>query len=238
MHGCAVSRSSSLLRITPPNLSTPHTRKDPPPISGTGQHVQKKSPSRRQAERGFTQKVCTMYSPEPHGNQAAFAPKARRFRDQLTLLTAVTHLEDIADDLSQGQTVKALHAVRELAEWALDTAREGIADHASLAAYRPIHDLDAALHRVRRSVLEKRANAERWTFVWSGETFTASDAETGFLLVVDPADNWRIAVDGPDLQAADSGLSTLIAALNNSTLSEEVSQLSCWLTRVEGQRNA
>lgn len=161
----------------------------------------------------------------PHGNQSATSPRARKFRDQLTLIAAATSLEDIADDLAEGRTVKALHALRELSDWVIDTMREGLADHLALSGYRPVFELDAALHANRRTVLEKRARASGWEAAWDGEAFTACDLETGFILTVDPADNWRLMVDGPDLLAADSGLTALLFALNRNTLAEEVARL-------------
>ncbi|MFB9953426.1 hypothetical protein ACFFP0_31700 [Rhizobium puerariae] len=171
-----------------------------------------------------------------HGNQSSTSPRARKFRDQLTLVTVVAALEDIADDISEGRNVKALHAMRNLSGAVLDDMRGGLADHASLAAYRPMYELDAALHAIRRTLLEKRANAERWRYRWDGDVFSVEDDDAGVYLSVDANDNWVMSVDGTrDNNGADSGLTSLLHALNNNTLAEEVARLSRWLERQEAR---
>lgn len=139
-------------------------------------------------------------------------------------------LEDIAEDISLGRQVKALHAIQELSGRTLDDMRECLGDHRSLAAYRPVHEINLALHRIRRKLLEKRAIAEGWRFRWNDDVFIVEDGEAGIFLAVDGADNWSMSTDGtPDFLISDSGLVTMIAAFNGTTLAEEVSRLSRWL---------
>ncbi len=169
-----------------------------------------------------------------HGNQASCSLRAANYRDQLTLLAIVRALEDIAEDIASGHQVKALHAIQDLSGRALDEMRESLADHCSLAAYRPVHEINIALHGVRRMLLEKRAKAEGWPFRWNGDAFLVEDPEAGLFLAVDGVDNWSISTDGtPDFLIADCGLATLLAALNGVTLAEEVSRLSRWLSKKE-----
>ncbi|WSG95388.1 hypothetical protein U8P76_23770 [Rhizobium johnstonii] len=146
------------------------------------------------------------------------------------MLAIVRALEDIAEDISLGRQVKALHAIQDLSGKTLDDMRGCLADQRSLATYRPIHEINLALHRVRRALLEKRAKAEGWRFRWNEDVFIVEDGEAGIFLAVDGADNWSMSTDGtPDILIADSGLVTMIAAFNGTTLAEEVSRLSRWL---------
>lgn len=143
-------------------------------------------------------------------------------------------LDDIADDLSLEAQRKAIEAIRELAGSILDDMRESLTEHGLLTAYRPIHEIDVALHRVRRGVLEKKANTESWPFHWDGDSFSVEDADHGVFLSVDPADNWTISTNGTkDFLIADSGLSSLLAALNGVSIAEEVAKLSQWVDAKE-----
>ncbi|NEI57459.1 hypothetical protein GR200_20685 [Rhizobium leguminosarum] len=175
-----------------------------------------------------------MNSLNHHGNQASCSLRAANYRDQLSLLAVVHHLEDIAEDIASGRQVKALHAVQDLAGRALDDMRESLADHSSLAAFRPVHEINLALHGVRRALLEKRAKSEGWLYRWDDDAFLVEDGEIGLYLRVDRADNWSMSTDGtPDFLIADSGLAALLATLNGTALAEEVSRLSRWLSKKE-----
>jgi len=169
-----------------------------------------------------------------HGNQASCSLRAAKYSDQLSLLTIVRELEDVADDIASGRQVKTLHAIQDLAARVLDDMRQGLADHRSLAAYKPIHEINFALHRLRRKLLEKRATAEGWAHRWDGDAFIVEDGDAGVFLDVDGADNWTLSTDGtPDFRVADSGLVSMLAALNGTSMAEEVSRLSRWLDRHE-----
>ncbi|MBY5619970.1 hypothetical protein [Rhizobium leguminosarum] len=178
-----------------------------------------------------------MNSLNHHGNQASCSSRAASFREQLSLLAIVHHLEDIAEDIASGRQVKALHAIQELSGRTLDDMRESLGDHRSLAAHRPVHEINLALHGVRRAVLEKRAKFEGWAYRWDDDAFIVEDEETGLYLRVDPADNWSMSTDGtPDFLIADSGLVSMVAALNDTALAEEVSRFSNWLANREANQ--
>jgi hypothetical protein len=175
-----------------------------------------------------------MNSEKYHGNQASCSQRAAKYSDQLSLLAIVRELEDIADDIAYGRQVKTLHAIQDLSARVLDDMRQSLADHRSLAAYKPIHEIDFALHRLRRKLLEKRARAEGWAHRWDNDTFVVEDDKAGVFLTVDGADNWSLSTDGTrDFLTADCGLSALLSALNGTSLAEEVSRLSRWLDRHE-----
>ncbi|MBX5144968.1 hypothetical protein [Rhizobium lentis] len=178
-----------------------------------------------------------MNSATHHGNQASCSPRAAKYRDQLSLLAIVRELEDIAEDISAGRQVKALHAIQDLSGRVLDDMREGLADQRSLAAQKPVHEINVALHCIRRKLLEKRARFEGWTHRWENDAFVVEDGEAGIFLRVDGADNWSLSTEGtPDFLIADSGLASLLAAFNNTSMAEEVSHLSRWLSEKEAIR--
>jgi hypothetical protein len=172
-----------------------------------------------------------------HGNQAACSSRAARYGDQLTLLAVVRELEDIAEEISNGRNAMALHAIQELSGKVLDDMRDWRGDHNSLSVFQPIHEINSALHGVRRSLLERRAKAEGWRFRWDDDAFVVEDDEAGVYLTVDAADNWSLSTDGtPDFLISDCGLVAMLAAFNGTGLAEEVSRLSRWLADREARR--
>jgi len=155
----------------------------------------------------------------------------------MALLAVVHELENIAEEISSGSNARALHAIQELSGKVLDDMRDWRGDHNSLSAFKPIHEINSALHGVRRTLLERRAKAEGWRFRWDGDTFIVEDGEAGVYLTVDAADNWSLSTDGtPDFLVSDCGLAAMLAALNGTGLAEEVSRLSRWLDRQEARR--
>ncbi len=155
----------------------------------------------------------------------------------MTLLAIVQALEDIADDLSTGTHVEAFHAIQDLSGRVLDDMRGGLVDHRSMAAYRPIHELNTSLHRMRKSLLEKRAKAEAWRYRWEDSTFIVEDPDSGVYLTVDGSDNWTLSTNGtPDFLISDCGLLTMLAAFNGTTLAHEASRLTHWLDENEARR--
>lgn len=169
-----------------------------------------------------------------HGNQAGHGARMRGFCEQETLLAVISALDDIAEDLADGRAAKALHGVRDLSAYALEASRNVLADHASLTGFPPIHKLDAALHAVRRTVLERRAAEAGLRPRWSGDEFCALDEGGNVVLEVDEADNWRLAFSLPDWFVAGSGLISLLAALRDEPVSFTVSSAARWLKRGRG----
>lgn len=178
-----------------------------------------------------------MHNAITHGNQAGGTPKAFRFREKIALIGAVEAIQAAVEELEEGRPVKAASQLRGLADALIDEARAELADIRSLGALPPLHELNGALSAHRRSILERRARAEGWSFHWDGDAFEVADAAAGVWLTVDPSDNWTASTSGsPDWLASDSGVLTLIAFLNGTTMAEEVSRCAAWVKQKGGRK--
>jgi hypothetical protein len=170
-----------------------------------------------------------MHNPKSHGIQAGGMPKGFSSREKLALLAALNVIEDAVADICSGHYVRAADDLRVLTGSILDEARADLADLRSLRELPPLHHINTALHVRRQALLERRAKAERWSFKWEGADFIVADNAVGLWLTIDPSDNWTASPSGsPDWLICGSGLLSLIAFLNGSSIAEEASRYAAW----------
>ena len=158
---------------------------------------------------------------------------ARRPQAQLLYMCVADALESVVDNIYNGQAVRAADAAREILEQVTTEAKAEAAAIQSLSEYRPIFQIDGALHDMRRRILTDRAQREHWQISW-GDTGSASIDIGWGVILVDGCDNWTTPSGATYGDLSGHGLTSLLATLNGEHIAITAARVSRWLDKREG----